>query len=406
MKTLFFDCFAGASGNMILGGLVALGVDREVLVERLRKLSVPGFSIEFTTVDRSGISSTHVEVTAPDEKKHRHLHHIESIIDGSDLTDEVKQRSKAIFKRLAEAEAKVHGIDIQKVHFHEVGAVDAIVDVVGACIGFEMLEIGRFVSSKIHLGSGFVTMEHGKYPVPPPAVANLIIGVPAYATEITGELLTPTGAAIITTLCEEYGPMPDMVLEQSGFGAGTREYDGFPNVLRMIVGHLDEKRLAASTATGSAGVTSENLVLLETNIDDMPAQVVGFVMERALEQGALDCWVTAVQMKKNRPGSLVSVLCSEEVRDSIMNLLFMETTTLGVRSRMVERFSLPREIRSVETRYGRIEVKIAILDGRVVNVMPEYEQVKAAALEYEVPFRLVHSETVSAYKGMARYAVQ
>lgn len=403
MKTLYFDCFAGASGNMILGGLVALGVDREELAAELKKLPISDFSVEFGTVNRSGIAATHVEVKAPDEKKHRHLHHIEEIIDASNLAENVRVRSKAIFRRLAEAEAKVHGIDIQKVHFHEVGAVDAIVDVVGACIAFEMLGIERFVCSKIHLGSGFVTMEHGKYPVPPPAVASLLEGVPAYATEVTGELITPTGAAIITTLCEEYGPMPEMVIEQSGYGAGTREYDGFPNVLRMIVGRSETRRLAANA--GAEGLTVEKLVVLETNIDDMSAQVVGFVFEKALALGALDCWVTPIQMKKNRPGASISILCKEEVRTPITELLFTETTTLGIRSTTVDRVSLPREIRAVDTRYGRIDVKTATYDGSIVNVMPEYEQVKAAALEHCVPFRQVHAEAVNAFKGVARTAV-
>ena len=404
MKTLYFDCFSGASGNMILGGLVGLGVDREELARRLRRLPIADFSIEFTTVDRSGISATHVEVKAPDEKKHRHLHHIEAIIDESDLTDTVQERSKAIFRRLADAEAKVHGVDIQRVHFHEVGAIDAIVDVVGACIGFEMLGIERFVCSKIHVGNGFVAMEHGKYPVPPPAVVNLLEGVPSYSTEITGELLTPTGAAIITTICSEYGPMPGMIVERTGYGAGTREYEKFPNVLRMIVGESDPNKLAANAAAGSEGLTFEKLVLLETNIDDMPGQVVGFVSEQALALGALDCWITPIQMKKNRPGTLLSLLCPAELRPSMETLLFTETTTLGIRSTTVERRSLPREVHAVETKYGRIEVKTAAYNGTIVNVMPEYEQVKRTALEHGVPFRQVHAEAIAAFKGIARSA--
>lgn len=402
MKTLYFDCFAGASGNMILGGLIALGVDREVLVGHLKGLPIAEFSVDVTTVNRSGISATHVDVIAPDEKKHRHLHNIEAIIDGSGLAESVKARSKAIFRRLAEAEAKVHGIDVQKVHFHEVGAIDAIVDVVGACIGFDMLGIERFACSKIHLGSGFVTMEHGKYPVPPPAVANLLEGVPAYATEITGELVTPTGAAIITTLCREFGPMPEMVVEKNGYGAGTREYENFPNVLRMILGNSKPKTLAAKA--GPEGSIMEDLVVLETNIDDMSAQIVGFVSERALALGALDCWATPIQMKKGRPGTSISVLCSEDLRPAITELLFTETTTLGIRSSVVERISLPREVDTVETKYGPIEVKTASLNGSIVNVMPEYEQVKAAALEWKVPFRRVHGEAVAAFKGVARTA--
>lgn len=403
MRTLYFDCFAGASGNMVLGALVSLGVEADELSARLKQLDVPEFSLEFTTADRSGISAVHVEVKAPDEKKHRHLHHIEAILDSSDISDLVKERSKAIFKRLAEAEAGVHGIDVQKVHFHEVGAVDAIVDVVGSCIGFEMLGIEHFACSKLHVGSGFVTMEHGKYPVPPPAVAKLLEGFPSYSTEIEGELLTPTGAAIITTLCGDHGPMPEMIVERNGYGAGTRTYDRFPNVLRLIVGEAASVNTALNAPDGTV---SEELVLLETNLDDMPAQQIGFVAERALGEGALDCWITPIQMKKGRPAMLLSVLCGRQRSEKLQELLFAETTTLGIRLHTVDRVSLPREIRSVETAYGSIEVKTAAFRGRTVNVMPEYEQVRRAALEHGVTFRQVNAEVLAAFKGSARSAVR
>lgn len=404
MKTLYFDCFAGASGNMILGGLIALGVNREELELKLKGLSVADFTVEYSLVDRSDISAEHVNVVAPIETKHRHLHNIEKIIDDSDLSDQVKERSKAIFRRLAEAEAKVHGTDVQKVHFHEVGALDAIVDVVGACIGFEMIGIERFVCSKINVGSGFVKMDHGTYPVPPPAVVNLLEGIPAYSTEITGELLTPTGAAIISAVCESYGAFPEMTIERTGYGAGTRVYDGFPNVLRMIVGTSASSTARSKSSLDSAGLTTEQLVVLETNIDDLPAQVIGFVLEKALALGAMDCWATPIQMKKNRPAALLSVLCSEEMRSSITEMLFIETTTLGVRATAIERISLPREVRPVETIYGRIDVKTALFNERVINVMPEYEHVKRAALEHNVPFRQVHAEAIAMFNGLTRSA--
>ncbi len=208
MKTLYFDCFAGASGNMILGALIALGVDKSELTDQLALLSISNFEIETETVDRSGISSVHLNVKYQEERKHRHLSDIVKIIDESKLSDSVKKRAIDIFENLAIAEAKVHGINIEKVHFHEVGAMDAIIDVVGACIGFEILGIEKFVCSKIHVGSGFVNMEHGKFPVPPPAVAELLKGIPIYSTEIVGELITPTGAAIISTVCDEFGANP------------------------------------------------------------------------------------------------------------------------------------------------------------------------------------------------------
>ena len=218
MKTLYFDCFAGASGNMILGGLIALGIDKEQLIQELNSLSPVEFGLEIETVNRSGISATHVRVNVPEEKYHRHLSDINTIISGSNLPSRVKERSLAIFARLADAEAKVHGINVEKIHFHEVGAMDAIIDVVGSCIGFEMLGIERFVCSKIHVGSGFVEIAHGKYPVPPPAVAEMLIGLPIYSTEIAGELITPTGAAIISTLCDSYGVLPEMIVEQTVYG--------------------------------------------------------------------------------------------------------------------------------------------------------------------------------------------
>ncbi len=400
MKTLYFDCFAGASGNMVLGGLIDLGIDADELIRRLRGLSVANFEVEYKKVDRSGISAMHVDVVVPAETKHRHLHNIERIIDESDLSEQVKSRSKAIFTRLAEAEATVHGIEIKKVHFHEVGALDAIVDVVGSCIGFEMLGIERFVGSKINVGSGFVTMEHGTYPVPPPAVANLLEGIPAYSNDVQGELLTPTGAAIISTLCDSYGPMPEMVLEKTGYGAGSRTYEAFPNVLRMIVGKTHHAKIKA----GDAGLVAESLVLLETNLDDLSPQIVGFVQEKALDLGALDCWVTPIQMKKNRPAALISILCSADRKDAMTEMLFLETTTLGVRSTNVERSSLPREVYSVQTKYGAVDVKVATYRGQVVNVMPEYDQVKRAAGDHGVPFRIVHAEVIASFNGVARSA--
>src|SRR5580765_5479650 len=235
MKTLYFDCFAGASGDMILGALVAAGVNPDRLRDQLSLLGVEGFSVSFETVNKSGLSANYARVETAHENKHRHLSDIRKIIDDSQLSDDVKQRSIAIFTRLAEAEAQVHNEPIEHVHFHEVGALDAIVDVVGAAICFEMLAIERFVCSPIHVGSGTVEMAHGRFPVPPPAVTELLKGVPFYSTDLKGELLTPTGAAIITTVCNDYGPIPQMRVEYTGYGAGTREYEKFPNVLRVMI---------------------------------------------------------------------------------------------------------------------------------------------------------------------------
>ena len=378
MKTLYFDCFAGASGDMILGAMIAAGVDPGYLREQLSLLRVSGFSIDFETVNRSGLSATHAVVETAHEHSHRSLADIKEIIRGSDLSSAVKERAVQIFTRLAEAEARVHNEPIDHIHFHEVGALDALVDVVGAAICFDALQIERFVCSPLHVGSGMVKMAHGQFPIPPPAVTELLKGVPFYATEIKGELLTPTGAAIITTVCNEYGPIPEMKTEATGYGAGTREYQDFPNVLRVMLGE-----------TEVSGATDERLWMLETNLDDASPQILGHVMDRVLELGALDCFFTPVQMKKNRPGVLLSVLCGRDEKEAVMKLLFTETTTLGVRSSEVARRALQRSVVRVETQYGPINVKVAHLDGRIVNEMPEFEQCRQAAIKANVPLKIV-----------------
>jgi uncharacterized protein (TIGR00299 family) protein len=383
MNTLYFDCFAGASGDMILGALIAAGVEPDTFKRQLSLLGVEGYAIDFEIVDRSGITATYAHVRTAPEHAHRHLADILKIIYASRLSDAVKDRAAKIFSRLAEAEARVHNEPIEKVHFHEVGALDAIIDVVGAAIGFELLGIERFVSSPLHVGSGTVEMEHGRYPVPPPAVAELLKGVPFYSTDTVGELVTPTGAAIITTVCTTYGPIPQMNLRQTGYGAGTREYEKFPNALRVMIGEDQSSDLAES------GFVAERLWMIETNMDDISPQILGHVMERAFELGALDCYFTSVQMKKNRPGVLLSILCRAAERSALSELLFSETTTLGVRAYEVERRALERALVAVETQYGSIDVKVAQLNGHIVKAMPEYEQCRQAARDAKVPLRVV-----------------
>ena len=391
MRTLYFDCFAGASGDMILGALVAAGADARALREQLALLDVAGFEISFETVDRSGISATHAVVRTADHQQHRHLSAILRIISASRLSQTVKARASRIFERLGEAEARVHNVPVEKIHFHEVGALDAIVDVVGACIGFELLGIERFVSSPLHVGSGTVEMAHGRFPVPPPAVVELLRDAPVYATDVKGELVTPTGAAIISTVCAgEFGALPSMRLAASGYGAGTRQYKDFPNVLRVLVGE-----------TAVAEGASERLLMLETNLDDASPQVVAYATERAFALGALDCFVTPVQMKKNRPGVLVSILCRAAEREALTKLLFDETTTLGVRSYEVERRALAREFVAVETAFGRINVKVARReDGSVSNIAPEYEDCRMAAARAGVPLRAVEEAARAAAEAM------
>jgi hypothetical protein len=384
-KTLYFDCFAGASGNMILGGLVALGVDEKELVKQIKLLNNSDFEIEFSTANKSGISAVHAKVIVPHEHAHRHLRDIEKIITDSQLSDKIKQRAIQIFTRLAEAEAKIHGIVVNKVHFHEVGAMDAIIDVVGACIGFERLGIEKFACSKIHVGSGFAKMAHGKFPIPPPAVAELLQGIPIYSTEIEGELCTPTGAAIISTLSETYGEINDLKTEKIGYGAGTRDYADFPNVIRLMLGEVESRE---------SRVESKRLILLETNLDDTTGQVLGFVMDKAFELGALDCWFTPIQMKKNRPATMISILCEYQNRQKLTELLYLETTTLGVRVREIERDCLERKFVKVKTQFGEIDVKIGLLDGKKVNAMPEFEQLKRIATKKNLPLKLLREEVL------------
>ncbi|HEY9402186.1 MAG TPA: nickel pincer cofactor biosynthesis protein LarC [Pyrinomonadaceae bacterium] len=385
MRTLYFDCFAGASGDMILGALVAAGADERALREQLALLDVAGFDISFETVDRSGIGAMHAVVGTADQTQHRHLSAILKIIAASRLSDAVKSRASRIFERLGEAEARVHNVAVERIHFHEVGALDAIVDVVGACVGFELLRIERFVSSPLHVGSGTVEMAHGRFPVPPPAVVELLRDAPIYATDIKGELVTPTGAAIISTVCAgEFGALPPMRVAASGYGAGTRQYKDFPNVLRVMIGETDGAQ--------AADAASEKLFMIETNLDDTTPQIVGYAMERAFALGALDCFLTPVQMKKNRPGVLLSLLCRAAEREALTKLLFDETTTLGVRSYEVERRALEREFISAETEFGAINVKVGRRgDGSVSNVAPEYEDCRAAALRAGVPLHVVEA---------------
>lgn len=366
---------------MILGALVGLGVDEKRLLDQLRLLDVADFEIEFSLKNKSGIEAIYAHVKVPHEHAHRHLRDIEKIINDSRLDDKIKKRACEIFRRLAEAEAKIHGIDVHKVHFHEVGAMDAIIDVVGACIGFEMLGIEKFAASKIHVGSGFALMAHGKFPIPPPAVAELLRGAPVYSTEIEGELITPTGAAIISTVCEKFGAIPEMVVEKTAYGAGARDYKNFPNVLRLILGHYQTQNL-----------NIETLTVIETNLDDISPEILGFVMEKAFELGAADCWFTPIQMKKNRPAIMISILCRESEKNKFIRLLMTETTTLGVRIREVGRVSLTREISKIDTKFGEIPVKIAKLDEKIVNIKPEFEKLKEIARRENLPLREIEME--------------
>jgi uncharacterized protein (TIGR00299 family) protein len=392
MRTLYFDCFAGASGDMILGALVSAGVNQRALTEQLELLSVRGWKIDFDMVERSGISATYARVQTAHEHAHRHLSAILKIIYDSQLSQPVKDRAARIFSRLAEAEARVHNQPVEKIHFHEVGALDAIIDVCGAAIGFELLGIDHFTCSPLRVGSGMIEMAHGCFPIPPPAVAELLRGKPIYAGKIEGEFVTPTGAAIIGEVCDRFGPIPQMRIKSTGYGAGTRDHQGFPNVLRVFIGEAREQNATAD----------DDLLMIETNIDDMSPQLFGHVMDRAFELDALDCYLTPVQMKKNRPGILVSILCRPADREKFLQLLFAETTTLGARSYLVSRRALARETVQVETQFGSIDVKVAHISNGAASAMPEFEQCRAAARKAGVALRDVQEAARAAYLAQNR----
>jgi len=416
-RTLYLDCFAGASGDMLVGAMLDCGLDFELLRSELLKLGVEGYELSLMRVDRSGISATKFDVHLTGElhphghhhnhehshgehshgehshghkrqSHHRSLSEIKRIISSSNLSELVKERAQAIFQRIGEAEAKIHNVPIETVHFHEVGAIDSIVDVVGACVAFDALKIGRIISSPLHVGSGMFQCAHGTYPVPGPATAELLKGVPIYSKDVEGELVTPTGAAIISTLAESYGPTPMMKIEKVGYGAGTRDYPKFPNALRAIIGEMEE----------DADLTPATVTVIEANIDDLNAQVFGYLMEKALAAGALDIFYTPVQMKKNRPGVLLTLLCNPTDRERMCDLIFRETTTLGVRYRNEQREILTREFVTVETEYGPIRIKVSrARDGRVMNASPEFEDCRVAAEKNGVGLRDAQTAALKAY---------
>jgi len=390
MKLAYFDCFSGISGDMTLGALVHAGVPLDHLRHELKALDVPGWEISAGNVWKNGMAATHVRVTTQDTQAHRSLSTIEAILQKSQLAPPVRDRAAAIFRKLGEAEAAVHDVPIEKIHFHEVGAVDAIVDIVGSCIGFAHLGIERFACSPLNVGGGTAKMAHGVLPVPAPATAHLLLGKPTYSNGIQKELVTPTGAAIVATLCDTFGPQPPMAVSAIGYGAGATDLEGQPNVLRLMIG---------DDAATHSGISSEEIRVIEANLDDLNPQVHGYFLERALAAGALDVFITPIQMKKNRPGTLLTVLCNPADEAKFQDLFFAETTTLGVRSHTTQRRVLPREWETVPTAYGEVRMKIARVNGQVVQVSPEYEDCRKLAEAKSVPLRKIMEEAMRRWRG-------
>ncbi len=393
MKQAYFDCFSGISGDMTLGALVDAGCPVEHLRSELRGLQVPGWDLSAEKIWKQGMAATSVTVRTEDRHKHRSLGTILEILKRSKLAGPVGDRAGAIFTKLGEAEARVHDVPLEKIHFHEVGAVDAIVDIVGACIGFHFLGIEKFSCSPLNVGGGTVKMEHGLLPVPAPATANLLQGKPTYSSGVESELVTPTGAAIVATVCDSFGPQPAMSVRAIGYGAGTADLEGQPNVLRIMIGEAAEK-----TVPGF----DEEIAVIEANLDDMNPQIYGYFLEKALAAGALEVYTTPVQMKKNRPGTLLTVLCKPQETHTLMSLIFAETTTLGARTYRAGRRTLPREFVSVSTDFGDVRIKISRMNGRILHVQPEYDDCRRLAVEKNVPLQRVISEALHAYQTASK----
>jgi len=396
MRLLYFDTFNGVAGDMILGALLDMGLPLDYLRAELGKLDLTGYELRAEPIVREGLRGTNFHVLLPDDPAHhghhgegqhhhRTLRHIENLIESSALEKAIKERAIQIFRRLGEAEAKAHNSTLDHVHFHEVGAVDAIVDVVGACIGFAYFQVDEFYTAPINLGGGTVTFSHGTWPVPTPATAELVRGFPTLLGTVQAELTTPTGAAIVSTLAKPSASLPASDYSHWGLGAGDREVPGIPNMLRLMVGDTS----SSSRENSGGGLEQQEIIVLEATIDDLEGQVFGYFMDLALREGALDVYYTPVQMKKNRPALLLTLLCSPEQEIGMAKLLFRETTTLGVRSTRTRRWVVPRETREVQTEYGPVRVKLARSEGQVVNASPEYEDLKAIAEKTGEPLKTV-----------------
>ena len=412
MRIAYLDCFSGISGDMFLGALVDAGVPFELLQQTVAGLHV-GATLEMSRLDRNGISATKIDVVvngrkdlpreefwAAETEQHshahgeqhshshsRHLPEILKIIGAAPISEHARQTASAIFTALGEAEAKVHNVPVEAVHFHEVGAADAIVDIVCAAVGAEALEVERILASPLNVGGGTVKCVHGEMPVPAPATLELLKGIPVYSGEVQKELVTPTGAAIVKVLAAEFGPRPTMTTEQIGYGAGTRDFPQHSNVLRITVG---------DTVDHGEG-TDEEIVVLEANLDDLSPQIIGYIADQVLTEGALDVFATPVQMKKGRPGTLLTILVKPQDEPKLRDLLFRESSTLGIRSRREQRHILARRHESVQTQWGAVRIKIGSRGDTDSQFAPEYEDCRIIAAEQRVPLKQVMQEALRLY---------
>jgi uncharacterized protein (TIGR00299 family) protein len=388
MKIAYFDCPSGISGDMTLGALVDAGVDLAAIQAGIDSLGLPSCRLVAAEVKRHGFRATKVTVEHEPEHAHRHLHHITEKIDASSvLTPPQKDLAKRIFTRLGEAEAKVHGTTLRKVHFHEVGAVDSIADIVGAAIGISLLGVDRIVCSPIPTGFGFIEIEHGRVSIPAPATAELLKGIPLAPSVVESELTTPTGAAIVATVADEFGPLPPMTMQTIGLGAGDKDFKEQGNLLRLVLGEANTNLVA------------DQIWVLETNVDDISGEIIGHATTKLFEAGALDVYTTSIQMKKNRPGVLMTVLCQPDLLAKMEKILFRETGTLGVRRWPASRHKLQRQPHAVETQWGPIEGKLAVLGDGSLSFSPEFESCRRIATEQNLPLKDVYETAMRAFES-------
>jgi len=410
-KIVYLDCFSGASGDMFLGALLDVGLPIDSLRTALGSLALDkdGWSIEAERVDRAGIAATkfrlhetgNIESVEPSNSGLTHEHHHDSshgrshahhslreihrLIHSSAISDEAKDRAGHLFQRLAEVEASIHQMPVEEVHLHEVGALDSIIDIVGAVHGLEWLNAEMIVASPLNVGSGTVSCAHGEFPVPAPATAQLLENAPIYSSGVQGELVTPTGALLVTEFASSYGPLPDMRVKQIGYGAGERDQKGAPNVLRLMIGD------------SPADTSMQRVLVMECEIDDMNPELFGVLMERLYDRGALDVFYVPVQMKKNRPGTLVTVIASPNHREVLSDIIFRESTSIGLRFSEMTRECLDRSTTTVETPVGPVRVKVAQRGGRIINVAPEFEDCVRLATNSDIPVKEVQALAHKAY---------
>jgi hypothetical protein len=396
-RILYLDCSAGAAGDMMLGALIDAGLPLDALRAALGSLMLPGWSLECTRVTRAGVSAAKFAVRGPHhadeagpggvrEHHHRSVADICALVQSSALSPDAKSRTCELFLRLAEVEASIHRMPVEEVHLHEVGALDSIADIAGSVFALEWFAPERIVASPLNVGGGFVATAHGRLPVPAPATAVLLKGVPVYSTGTQAELVTPTGALLVSACADAYGPLPAMTIESVGCGAGDRDFPGSPNVLRVFVGET------------SGAMAADRILVIECEIDDMNPQVFGHVMERLYAAGALEVFYTAVQMKKNRPGTLLTVLAKPEQREAMAAIVFRETTSIGLRYQEVDRLCLDRDVVSIDTPLGPVRLKIARLGGDAVNAAPEFEDCVRLAKQHDMPVREVQAVAIKAYR--------